>query len=322
MKNIKLLNITYNKISEYLNNKYLFNRTNLNTKIKDKKKYLTIYCVDTFDESWQKQRIEKYLKIKYIINFTDNYPDYIIYNVFGNSHLDPKFNNSIKIAFLTENTIPDFYQADYLIGHHHINYIDRYFKIPMFMWYNIIQIKKIRDIIISQPIRKKFCAAVISNAFSTDGFRLYFINKLNKYKTVDMGGQIKNNVGGTIKDKIKFLSSYKFSISMENTKGDGYSSEKIIDSFLSGTIPIYYGNDMLDEYINKNSYILVKGHKDIKNKIRYIKKIDNNDDKYKKMLKENLLIDEKANEKVEKEEKEFLFNIFDQEKLKAFRKKE
>ena len=42
-------------------------------------------------------------------------------------------------------------------------------------------------------------------------------------------------------DKKGFLSSYKFSIAMENRQGQGYVSEKILDSFISGTISIYYG---------------------------------------------------------------------------------
>ena len=83
------------------------------------------------------------------------------------------------------------------------------------------------------------------------------INQLNKYKKVDMAGNANNNIGKVIENKIEFLSSYKFSIAMENSEGDGYSSEKIIDSFLSGTIPIYYGDYMIDEYINPNSYILI-----------------------------------------------------------------
>ena len=53
-----------------------------------------------------------------------------------------------------------------------------------------------------------------------------------------MGGRYNNNVG-IIKNKILFLSNYKFSIAMENSEGDGYLSEKIIDSFEAGTIPIY-----------------------------------------------------------------------------------
>ena len=114
--------------------------------------------------------------------------------------------------------------------------------------------------------KQKFCAAIISNNKTYTKFRLDFINKLNQYKKVDMGGKHKNNVG-KIKNKINFLSKYKFSIAMENTEADGYLSEKIIHSFLSGTIPIYYGDYMLDEFINQKSYILIRGEKDIRKKI-------------------------------------------------------
>ena len=77
---------------------------------------------------------------------------------------------------------------------------------------------------------------------------------------------------------------------MENTEGEGYLSEKIIDSYLSGTIPIYYGDYMVDEYINPETYILIRGEKDIKNKIEYIKEIDNNDELYQKIIRKRVLL--------------------------------
>ena len=133
-----------------------------------------------------------------------------------------------------------------------------------------------------------------------------------------MGGKYKNNVG-KIKDKILFLSSYKFSIAMENSEADGYFSEKIIDAFLAGTIPIYYGNYMIDEYINPNSYILIRGKNDIKEKIEYIKKIDNDDNLFQKIIHQNILIDGKFKEKIEKQKIEFLTHIFEQDQKKAKR---
>lgn len=60
---------------------------------------------------------------------------------------------------------------------------------------------------------------------------------------------------------------------MENSDGDRYLSEKIIDSIISWIIPIYYGDYTLDEYINPKSIILIKNDKDIKEKIEYIKKL-------------------------------------------------
>ena len=62
---------------------------------------------------------------------------------------------------------------------------------------------------------------MISNHNNYTFFRLKFIKELNKYKHVDMGGRYLNDFGRNIKNKIKFLSSYKFSISMENSNGDG-----------------------------------------------------------------------------------------------------
>ena len=96
-----------------------------------------------------------------------------------------------------------------------------------------------------------------------------------------MGGRCRNNINGPVSDKIEFLSNYKFSIAMENSDGDGYLSEKIYDSFRSGTIPIYYGDYVIDEFINPKTYILIKGEKDIDEKIEYIKKIDNDIKLYK-----------------------------------------
>ena len=89
--------------------------------------------------------------------------------------------------------------------------------------------------VINSPIRKKFCAAVISNCGPK--FRMNFISKLNKYKKVDMRGICNNSFKERVKDKIKFLSDYKFSIAMENSEGNGYVSEKLADSFRAGTIP-------------------------------------------------------------------------------------
>ena len=134
-----------------------------------------------------------------------------------------------------------------------------------------------------------------------------------------MAGRYKNNVGGPIKDKIEFFKDYKFSIAMENTNGDGYVSEKIIDSFISGTIPIYYGSYMIEEYINPKSFILIKGPEDMKDKIEYIKNIDNNDTLYKSILKEKVIIDDNIIEKMQKEQSDFWIHIFNQDIKKVKR---
>ena len=339
-KNVDLffINITkksFKQIGFYLNSK--FNKRNLNNnkfkffdiKIKEKK-IINFYYVGYY-ESYYRDKVIKditeLLSNSFIFNFTSDNPDYLIYDVFSCDHLESKYNNSIKIAFFTENIFPDFKEADYSIGLNNINYLDRYFRKTTLIWifqkrYLKIKnkfIEKIRRRAYRRKIRKKFCAAVISNFNSSDGFRLNFINELSKYKNVDMGGQYKNNVGGAITDKIKFLSHYKFSIAMENSEGNGYVSEKIIDSFMAGTIPIYYGGYTIEEFINPKSYILIKDENNMQKKIEYIKKIDNDEILYKSILNEKLFINDNLVRISNIEKAEFFKNIFEQEKDKAKR---
>ena len=307
---------TFKQISNYLNMKY-------NYKLKkNKRKYtkqITVYSVDQLNPKSNLLWIKNQLRHKFRVKYDKYKPDYLIFDVFGGNHMNKEYENSIKIAIFTENKIPDFNETDYAISHSHINYLDRYFKYPAFLSYNIKAMKKLREKALNSPMRIKFCAAVISNNMCSDGFRLKFIDELNKYKKIDMGGRFLNNVGGPVENKIEFLSSYKFSIAMENSEGDGYLSEKIVDSIVSGTIPIYYGDYTIDEYINPKSLILIRNEKDIKEKIEYIKEIDNNNEKYLNILKENILIYENIDYIIEKEKAQFIYHIFEQEKLKARR---
>ena len=309
------------QISDYLNIKYM-KSSNLGDNSQINKKYISLYFINFHNEPFHNNIINEsinILKEKYLVQITSNNPDYLIYNIFGCDELDSKYNNSIKIAFFTENQLPDFSKADYCIGNSHINYLDRYFRMPVYFINSINPLKHeaievIRTKILNNTIRTKFCAGVISNSLTTDSFRLNFINELNKYKIVDMGGAYNNNFG-RINDKIEFLSSYKFSIAMENTEGEGYLSEKIIDSFLSGTIPIYYGDYMVDETINPETYILIRGEKDIKDKIEYIKEIDNNDELYKKIIRKKVLLSYEYANQIKKEFTSFFEHIFRQNKM-------
>ena len=217
-----------------------------------KRKTISIYFIDS---SWNNTKYLKFFteflkQLNFIVEIKKNNPDYLIYDIFGCNHTQIQYNSSIKIAFYSENIIPDFSEADYSISQSHIIYLDRYFKYPFFIrQLNKFRRFKVENIRFFQKHNKKrkFCAAVISNNSSCTKFRMEFIKRLNKYKHVDMGGSYLNNVGGKVKNKIQFFSSYKFSISMENSGGDGYASEKIIDSLIAGTIPIYYGDYLIDE---------------------------------------------------------------------------
>jgi hypothetical protein len=55
--------------------------------------------------------------------------------------------------------------------------------------------------------------------------------------------------------KINSCKDFAFSIVVENCKEDFYFTEKIIDCFLTGTIPIYWGCPSIDKFFNKNGFL-------------------------------------------------------------------
>lgn len=95
-------------------------------------------------------------------------------------------------------------------------------------------------------------------------------------------------VGNRIEYKIDGLKDYMFSIAMENCREPDYFSEKIIDCFLTGTIPIYYGTHTITKFFNKDGILIFTGTDDIKKIFSYL-----SEDLYNKTLdavKENFEI--------------------------------
>jgi hypothetical protein len=101
---------------------------------------------------------------------------------------------------------------------------------------------------INIPEKTKLVSFIFSNKQWNANHRFRF-EVYDKIKSnVDCYGSGVNNI--FIPNKIDSLKEYAFSIVMENMISEDYFTEKIIDSFLSGTIPIYYGTSKIDTYFN------------------------------------------------------------------------
>ena len=64
--------------------------------------------------------------------------------------------------------------------------------------------------------------------------------------------------GIRIVEKGEMLKPYHFSICIENTEYSDYFTEKILDCFASGVIPIYWGTKNVQKYSNIFFYVIPK----------------------------------------------------------------
>ena len=130
---------------------------------------------------------------------------------------------------------------------------------------------------------------ISSNKTQTNGHRLRhdIINQLNG--KIDVYGRTYN----PIDYKLDGLKEYKFHIVVENTKRDYWFTEKLIDCFVTGTVPIYWGCPSIGDFFDTNGMIIfdnVEELVDIINNLSiddYIKRLEsikNNFNKSKKYL--------------------------------------
>jgi len=78
-----------------------------------------------------------------------------------------------------------------------------------------------------------------------------------------------------IEYKLDGLKDYRFSVAIENTKKDYYFTEKLIDCFMTGTIPIYYGCPSINDFFDNRGIIQIDSYLDLNNIINTL-----NENKY------------------------------------------
>ncbi|QWD21878.1 hypothetical protein G6688_01660 [Polynucleobacter paneuropaeus] len=90
------------------------------------------------------------------------------------------------------------------------------------------------------------------------------------------------NYMGSCKNKQETISDFKFSLCCENIESPGYITEKIIDCFLAGTIPIYLGANDISIHFPSYCFINARNFSSLDLLSEYLEGI--NDDEAKKMV--------------------------------------
>lgn len=115
--------------------------------------------------------------------------------------------------------------------------------------------------------KSKMISFITSNKNFTDGHkkRLEWVESIGDQ--VDLYGRGFNE----IETKEEGLCDYMFSVVIENGVYESYYTEKILDCFSTGTIPVYLGSPDIGNFFNKDGIIDLSDEFDVSEEIYYSK---------------------------------------------------
>jgi len=229
-------------------------------------------------------------------------PDVVIHSIFNRMQETPKYKCK-KILFIGENYRSYSYQSDYSISfdsHTNTNY-----RLPLWQFYLILR-PQLRDVLFGQRINHKsfdrFCSFTVSNP--SNFIRNGFFEQLNEYKKVNSYGRYKTNdlglqqasQGRYWRDaKYEFFLKYKhkFAITYEHSSYPLYCTEKLMDGFLAGSLPIYWGDPKIAEDWNEKAFVNVM--KLGSGTLDFVKKLDNDPVLFNSLYNEPVFTEEQKN---------------------------
>lgn len=140
---------------------------------------------------------------------------------------------------------------------------------PFMLWYGSIP----ERIYYKNDNREKFLVYIASNCVKKREKLFALIKKLNHH--VEALGICSNpnkiRLSGGYNDLNHIYAKYKFGFAMENHQVPGYITEKIINVFRGGAIPIYWGDtDTVNKYFNSKAFINIEKFKNLEQAARYI----------------------------------------------------
>jgi hypothetical protein len=234
----------------------------------------------------------------------DENPDYLIFCDANFGRDNHRFNDKkvIKIFFTGENARPSDYAAHFAISFDHLDG-KNFYRLPLYVidnWVNTTKLglPDIRDVKRDAKASDKtgFCSFVVKNGGCEERNNMF--HQLSKYKQIDSGGPLFNNIGHILGrdglsdfhiSKKEFLESRKFNLCYENSSYPGYVTEKLFHGLTYNTVPIYWGSPTVELDFNPKAFISRHDFVNDAEMIKYIEHLDQNDDEYNKILQEPIL---------------------------------
>tara|TARA_E500000305_G_C4026171_1_gene241923 strand:+ start:1921 stop:2748 length:828 start_codon:yes stop_codon:yes gene_type:complete len=210
-------------------------------------------------------------KYNRLVEWTENFPavvesEHTVYIDYAMRHVETDPVSKHKYAWLIESKFitPDVVQSvasqyeayftrfKYIFTHNRelLNLDNRFKFVPATGFW--IKEAKIYD-------KTKLVSMISSNKRMCQGhlYRLHWVHRLRDQ--LDLYGRGFNE----IESKEEGLCDYMFSVAIENGSYSTYFTEKILDCFAAGTVPVYFGSPDIGDYFNTDGIIMLDENFDI-----------------------------------------------------------
>ena len=230
---------------------------------------------DAIDTTFFMKLLEKTYETPIHISRVPDTADILVESIFGHkSYLHyKKWNTTILYTGETNyHNVTDIDKYDCVLGFEETG--GKFVKCPLYILFlvsNPAIISQLTDshtrsssgyIQAPAPVPPNTASVILSNVHGDE--RLTFMNHLEKKMPVKYGGKYKNNIGRIVSGHCNspamtdFYRGGKFAITMENGDRPYYITEKIVNGFRSGVIPIYWGTSKIGEYFNPRRFLRLK----------------------------------------------------------------
>jgi hypothetical protein len=237
------------------------------------------------------------------VEFTQNASeaDVLLESVFGPSllrakkHLGPHGDWKCTIYYSGEPFAPPVHANEYTLVLDSEPTAGNNVNFPLYLSY--LECNGFLPRLLARPqvtrVPPKFCCFIVSNGNSPTRLRMF--DKVQQYKRVDSMGAFANNMPGGQPLQAKYhtaayfevLSQYKFILCFENTKKGTYITEKLINPYLAGIVPVYWGTNYVHEVFNAESMVYLEDETDeasFNRVLAQMVELDQDDAKYLEMV--------------------------------------